>query len=117
MKDVKARDAHEVTLMLPVQEEASLSYEYSQEELLRDYSFFVQPAEAESSGMSLRSRVTELESEVVKLRDQLGKAKGVNDMMWETVVQKLVPQGSKEKERAGVELAEESTRRRKRGRI
>ena len=67
--------------------------------------------------MSLRSRVTELESEVVKLRDQLGKAKGVNDMMWETIVQQLVPQGSKEKEQTGTELAEESTRRRKKVRI
>lgn len=32
----------------------------------------------------------ELENEVVKLREQLGKARGINDTMWETVVQKMV---------------------------
>jgi pre-rRNA-processing protein IPI3 len=34
------------------------------------------------------------------LREQLGKAKGINDVMWETVVQKVMTQ---EKQKAGVE--------------
>ena len=47
--------------------------------------------------MSLQSRVTELESEVARLREQLGKAKGINDVMWETVVQRLVAEGKEKK--------------------
>lgn len=46
--------------------------------------------------MSLQSRVTELESEVARLREQLGKAKGINDVMWETVVQRLIAEGKEE---------------------
>lgn len=78
---------------------------------MKDYAFFVQPTTTESSGVSLRSRVTELENEVGRLREQLGKAKGVNDVMWETVVQQLVPGGK------DTEVDEGSTRRRKRGRV
>jgi pre-rRNA-processing protein IPI3 len=57
--------------------------------------------------------VNELETEVARLREQLGKAKGVNDIMWETVVQKVVGQG---KEKEGDEKSGEDERRRKRGR-
>lgn len=42
--------------------------------------------------------VSELEEEVQQLRDQLVKAKGVNDAMWETVVQKLLSQGKQNQE-------------------
>ena len=35
-----------------------------------------------------------------KLREQLGKAKGINDTMWETVVQRMVNEG-KGKGRSG----------------
>ncbi|OAX31546.1 hypothetical protein K503DRAFT_787771 [Rhizopogon vinicolor AM-OR11-026] len=65
MKDAKARDRHEVMMMLPVQVEAS------------------------------SARVTELEAEIQNLREQLGKAKGINDVMWEMVVQKVMVQESK----------------------
>jgi pre-rRNA-processing protein IPI3 len=34
--------------------------------------------------------VAKLEAEVGLLKDQLGKAKDVNDMMWETVVQRVM---------------------------
>ncbi len=34
-----------------------------------------------------------MESEVTRLREQLGKAKGINDVMWETVVQRMVAEG------------------------
>jgi len=111
MKDAKIRDVHEVTMMLPVQDMTFFSQDYSEDELLKDYAFFVQPTTTDSSGISLRSRVTELENEVGRLREQLGKAKGVNDVMWETVVHQLVPNGK------GEEVEDDSTRRRKRGRV
>jgi len=62
---------------------------------------------------------------VGRLREQLGKAKGVNDVMWETVVQKVVGQ-KKDKEKDKIEVSGVSgetgdmevdgERRRKRGR-
>lgn len=70
---------------------------------------------AESDPTSLRAKVTELESEVEKLREQLGKAKGVNDAMWDTVVQRLINQ-VKETEGNSSKDSEEPDRRRKRGR-
>jgi pre-rRNA-processing protein IPI3 len=95
---------------------------YSNEELLRDHAFFAQPFTSttgpESDPTSLKAKVTELESEVEKLREQLGKAKGVNDAMWDTVVERLINQ-AKETEgnsRTRSEDLEELDRRRKRGR-
>ena len=41
-------------------------------------------------GAPLTSRVAELEAEVEQLREQLGKAKGVNDAIWQIVVQKVL---------------------------
>lgn len=79
---------------------------------------FTSTAGAESDPTSLKAKVTELESEVEKLREQLGKAKGVNDAMWDTVVQQLIHQ-VKEAEgdpRTRSEDSEEPDRRRKRGR-
>ena len=69
--------------------------------MIKDHAFFVQPSAAgpEAAGVSLQTRLSELESEVTRLREQLGKAKGINDAMWETVVQRLVAEG-KEKARA-----------------
>jgi pre-rRNA-processing protein IPI3 len=58
-----------------------------------------------------------LESEVTRLKEQLGKAKGVNDVMWETIVQQLIPQSGKAREHIEGDPEEESTHRRKRGRI
>jgi pre-rRNA-processing protein IPI3 len=74
----------------------------------------VQPAaSAGQDAVSLQSKVNELETEVARLREQLGKAKGLNDVMWETVVQKVVGQGKDaDKQGAGTE----DERRRKRGR-
>ncbi|CAL1714772.1 unnamed protein product [Somion occarium] len=95
MRDPKARELHEVAIMLPAQPSRSTEafFEYSTDELLRDHAVFVKAADIAGSGttgVSLQSRVTELESEVSKLREQLGKAKGINDTMWETIVQKMV---------------------------
>lgn len=93
--------------------------------MIKDHAFFVKPAGSgpEATGVSLQSRVTELESEVARLKEQLGKAKGINDVMWETVVQRLVAEG-KEKvgqrgQDDGVAMDEdgaEGKRRRKRNR-
>ncbi|KAJ7035634.1 WD40 repeat-like protein, partial [Mycena alexandri] len=118
MRDPKSRDAHDITMLLPVQDnvyedEGSI---YSAEALLRDHEFFVQPAASGGQdAISLQSKVNELETEVARLREQLGKAKGVNDVMWETVVQKVVGQGKdKDAEKHGAGAEDE--RRRKRGR-
>ncbi|KAF8967688.1 WD40 repeat-like protein [Flammula alnicola] len=98
MWDMKARDAHEITMMLPshntvYKDEAS---DYTTDELLRDHAFFIQPfisaKGGEANPIALDSKVAELESELEKLREQLSKAKGVNDAMWDTVVQRLVTQ-------------------------
>jgi len=69
---------------------------YSTEELLRDHAYFIQPLAAVKNGdldsASLKSKVSELESEVESLREQLCKAKDINDAMWDTVVKRLVSQ-------------------------
>ena len=95
-------------------------FEYPREEMLRDHAFFVgvdgeggqQPA-----GGSAQARVSELEAEVARLREQLGKAKGMNDAMWEAVVKQIVDEkkGGAANGR-GEEDAEEGGRRKKRGR-
>ncbi|GBE86365.1 Pre-rRNA-processing protein [Sparassis crispa] len=133
MRDAKAREAHEVGIILPIQSSTKTEafFECPREELLRDHAFFVQSSitggGVEPTGVSLQSRVNELEDEVVKLREQLGKAKGVNDVIWETVVRQMIEE-SKEKEKAkavsqadaqqnqDVQMEEDSGRRRKRGR-
>lgn len=60
------------------------------DELLREHRFYVQSESGEPNGLSLQSRVSELESEVSKLRDDLATAKGINDDMWENIVQKVL---------------------------
>lgn len=116
MRDPKQRDAHEVTMMLPstktvceyvprrghsaelmlhIQKKPEAFFSYPEEEMLRDYSVFVQTPDTgtQASGLSLQSRVMELEGEVQKLREQLGKAKSINDTMWETVVRNVIVEG------------------------
>jgi pre-rRNA-processing protein IPI3 len=51
---------------------------------------------------------------VARLREQLGKAKGVNDVMWETVVQKVIH--GHDKKSQGGDTDVDGERRRKRGR-
>ena len=78
------------------------------DELLRDHASFVSPSGAQpGAGVPLQSRVVELEGEVARLREQLARAKGVNDAMWEAVVRKVVAEG-REKEKGGeVEVDDE----------
>ncbi|RDX54287.1 WD40 repeat-like protein [Lentinus brumalis] len=126
IRDAKAREAHEVSLILPQVETTTSSFvSYSREEMIRDHAFFVKPtgASSEASGVSLQSRVTELESELAGLKEQLGKAKGINDVMWETVVQRLVAEGKDKGGQKGQETGTpmdedgaEGKRRRKRNR-
>ena len=94
--------------------------------MLRDHAVFVQAADGtgtKPTGASLQTRVSDLEAEVSRLREQLGKAKGINDTMWETVVQRLVAEGKEKKaqeDQDGSEMdvdGEGEGRRRKRGRV
>lgn len=118
-RDAKARDAHEVLLLLKDETAPSSDFGsfYDSDEFLREHASFVQPVSNDPSGqanaVSLQSRVQDLENEVEQLRSQLTKAKGLNDTMWDGVVQKLVQQG-KAKGAEGEDA--ESKRNRKRSR-
>jgi len=93
IRDPKAREAHEVLMMLPPPTEDQCNpTSYSEAELLRDHAAFVQPPLLNSGTTSVasQSRVTELEAEVQRLQEQLGKAKNINDTMWEKIVQRAV---------------------------
>ncbi|KAF5390715.1 hypothetical protein D9757_002683 [Collybiopsis confluens] len=101
MRDPKTRELHEISMMLHThknqfEDESTL---VSREVLLQDHAFFTSSS---SSGprpddtVTLRARVAELEAETATLRNQLGQAKGVNDVMWNTVVQKVIHSQAKE---------------------
>ncbi|THH30707.1 hypothetical protein EUX98_g3472 [Antrodiella citrinella] len=121
MQDPKVREAHEVALKLPAQPSrpTDVFFSYSADELARDHAVFIRSADptSQDSGVSLQVRVNELESEVTKLRQQLGKAKTINDTMWDAMVQKL---GVKTREQENSEDGDgddgENESRRKRGR-
>ncbi|KAF5355330.1 hypothetical protein D9758_006052 [Tetrapyrgos nigripes] len=114
MRDTKTREVHEVSMVLPVQRHRdenhvdsdliSTCYPYSKSSFLRDHAYFTQYLSSSSSDTdtstststsSLQSKITSLEAEVIQLREQLGQAKGINNAMWETVVQKVVGTGKK----------------------
>ena len=48
--------------------------------------------------------MSELEAEVARLKGQLGKAKGINDTMWETVVQKVVAESRGKAKDSGMDV-------------
>ncbi|EIW79220.1 WD40 repeat-like protein [Coniophora puteana RWD-64-598 SS2] len=115
MRDTKARDAHDVAVMLPGsawEEGRDPPASYSYPEFDEDYARFVRPQGAEPAAAAMPARVAELESEVAKLREELGKAKGVNDAMWEAVVQRMVNggAGSSGKEGGATSASEEGSR-------
>ncbi|KAH9169914.1 WD40 repeat-like protein [Lactarius sanguifluus] len=100
MREARPREAHEVTMVLPHARNSTHESvtTYSREELLRDWEFFVKPATStvETDALSappLDGRVTELEDEVARLKSQLARAKGINDVMWETLTQTAAAQG------------------------
>ncbi|KAH8832482.1 WD40-repeat-containing domain protein [Flagelloscypha sp. PMI_526] len=103
IKDSKAREAHEISVLLPSKDVWSIVEEDEQyyagsEEMLQDYAFFVgsgspmngTATEVADTRKVGETRVKELEQEVEYLRKQLGKAKGINDAMWEGVVRDVV---------------------------
>ena len=99
--------------------------EYPESELLHDYSYFVHPmdptaaSEPTESITATSERVSELEEEVARLRGLLGKAKGINDAMWETIVQGALEKArekSGQMETNGDAAREEDGRTKKRGR-
>ncbi|KAG9099962.1 hypothetical protein FRC06_004673, partial [Ceratobasidium sp. 370] len=63
-------------------------------ELLAGQAYFLgsNTHQSASAGQHIvNSRVAELEAEVARLRTDLGKAKGINDSMWEMVVNTILP--------------------------
>ncbi|KAH9975991.1 WD40 repeat-like protein [Lactifluus volemus] len=111
MREARSREAHEVTMILPHAQKVRLLARvysvtaYSREELLRDWEFFVRPRPARDGNgddddalPAARAadgdgRVTELEDEVARLKMQLARAKGINDVMWETLMQNMSAKG------------------------
>lgn len=111
-------------LDLSLQSSSASLISYTHSELLRDHEFFVNPnsssiSSGPRSANSLQSepRVAELEEEVARLREQLGKAKRVNDAMWETVVKKVVKQGKESSVADDGSVEKDGGRVRKRGRV
>jgi pre-rRNA-processing protein IPI3 len=117
MRDAKAREIHDVSLMLPTADQPLTEpLDYSTDELLRDRSFFLQSAiDLGADAVTIKARVTELEGEVEHLKAQLGKAKSINDAMWDNVVQRIV-MGGKASRPTAAEDEEDGERKRKRGR-
>jgi pre-rRNA-processing protein IPI3 len=99
---------------------------YPREELLRDWEHFVQPkprpaAEHENDSLTaarLDGRAAELEDEVARLKTQLARAKGINDVMWETLMESVAAQGKEMPTSGQIPDSHEDTdgRGRKRGR-
>jgi pre-rRNA-processing protein IPI3 len=91
---------------------------YLADELLRDQAFFLRSnntSDTSSDDASiLRNRVADLESEIQQIKAQLGKAKGINDAMWDNVVQRVIfnEKVSQSSEQVG---EHEHERKRKRG--
>lgn len=79
-------------------------------------------AAPDSDPISMKTKLLELEAEVERLKEQLGKAKGINDVMWDTVVQKLAGQNKTPQQQQSIspsqsgDDAEDGQRRKKRGR-
>lgn len=65
---------------------------------------------SETDVSTLKSRVSELEGEVERLREHLGKAKGVNDAIWDTVVKQLVAGKNVSSSEGDEELARKKSR-------
>lgn len=119
IKDMKAREHHEVTIMLPMRAEVSQVVHhalfwlltivqtlcnpshYDYPEFQDDYAFFVRPTNTQTVDPSSSIRVAELEEEVQSLREQLCKAKGINDAMWEIAIQKLLHQKNQTRSNGG----------------
>ncbi|KAG9125795.1 Pre-rRNA-processing protein ipi3 [Ceratobasidium sp. 392] len=95
MRDPKAREAHEpMVMILPGLKEVSPLSEPEDAEILAGQAYFLGAKTYQGIGAGqhvVNSRVTELETEVARLRADLGKAKGINDSMWDMVVDTILP--------------------------
>ncbi|KAF8757710.1 WD40 repeat-like protein [Rhizoctonia solani] len=93
-RDLKARETHQVMVMIPPRVEEAHTNSDS-DELLAGQAYFLNPqSQSRRGGSGSNSRVTELEEEVAQLRAALGQAKGINDSMWETMVNTLLPKSN-----------------------
>ncbi|KAF8661367.1 hypothetical protein AX16_001461 [Volvariella volvacea WC 439] len=96
-KDIKAREAHEAHVLLPPSIPLDEYHEDEfMEELLRDHAVFMRPDGTDGQSPPLQTRIDDLEAEVIHLKEQLQKAKGINDVMWDNVVQRLLLRGKDE---------------------
>lgn len=64
----------------------------------------------------VKHRVSELEAEITQLKEQLGKAKAINDGMWDSVVQRIVNGRNEWAQDAAEKEGENELKRRKRSR-
>jgi pre-rRNA-processing protein IPI3 len=86
--------------------------------ILLDQAFFLDPSASKTSPINATTSASDsLQSQVLLLREQLGKAKTINDTMWERIVQKLFlgetqSGNSEEIEGAGNERRESNKRTR-----
>ncbi|KAI9459038.1 WD40 repeat-like protein [Russula earlei] len=110
MLEARLRDAHEVTMMLQHAPKGTTHESvtaYPRDELLCDWELFTQPRPAAENDAPPAAQpaeyVVELEEEVARLKTQLARAKGINDVMWETLIQNVSAQG---KEMAAPDLPE-----------
>lgn len=128
-KDAKLRSTHEVTIMLPAARSvsnsgASMSRDlimfrmqsqnltYSQQELLKDYASVIRDRKKEWEGAlaSASADVRRLEATVAKFEEQLGKAKAINERMWQFLVQRSTENSEQ------LDVGDEQQPKRKRGR-
>ncbi|CAE6382232.1 unnamed protein product [Rhizoctonia solani] len=93
-RDLKARETHQVMVMIPPRVEEPYTNSDS-DSLFAGQAYFLNPQSQTRRGASGSNvRVTELEEEVAQLRAALGQAKGINDSMWETMVNTLLPKSN-----------------------
>ncbi|KAB5594826.1 Pre-rRNA-processing protein IPI3 [Ceratobasidium theobromae] len=109
MRDARAREIHQVMVMIPPRLKSRFpsTNSNSDAELLSGQAYFLGSqsrdiGQSEVGQNNSGARVRELEAEIAQLRAALGQAKGINDSMWETMVNTILPKtnnptlGSKE---------------------
>jgi pre-rRNA-processing protein IPI3 len=91
---------------------------YPADELLRDQAFFLRSKNTSDSSSDdtsiLRTRIADLENEIQQVKAQLGKAKGINDAMWDNIVQRVIFNDGVSQSSGEVE-EDDHERKRKRG--
>ncbi|KAF8317122.1 WD40 repeat-like protein [Clavulina sp. PMI_390] len=105
IRDPKAREAHEVSLLLPPTAKSWLAVAGgpSQDSFLDDYRFFTNPAMSTSAvlsgpssstampaGPQASARINELERELALLKSQLSRAKELNTSLYETAMAAII---------------------------